>query len=149
MKKALKDQVKITGKVKIVLKSKSGKTKKVIESKNLVVNSGLNLAAKRIAGVAANAIGYIAAGSGTTAPAVGQTALQGTEHSRVALSNSVSGAVITATATIGPFAATKSIGELGIFDDVAAGVMFSRVTPVQFNMDPSDTIAVTWELTLS
>lgn len=140
----------ITGRVRLVVKDKHGKVRHEQKLKNLVTTVGLTQAAKRIGGVTANAITYIAIGDDATAPAVGQTALVGTELERVLATAAVSGDTLSLTATLGStLSETKTIREIGTFDAASTGNMFSRVTPISFEMDVGDTLDVTWELQLS
>lgn len=117
-----------------------------IEHDNLVMNAGLNLAVMRLGGIAANPLASLAVGDGGAAPSATQSALLGTEHGRSNLTLSATGNVLEAVATIGPFASTVVVRELGVFNATASGVMFSRVTPVEVEMEPTDTIDVNWRL---
>lgn len=144
------EQMKILGTVQLAVRTKNGVLKHQQKLKNLVTSVGLLQAAKRIGGVSADPILYIAIGDDATGPALAQTALQGTELDRVLAVAGASGAVLTLVATIGSgVAAPVTVRELGTFDAAAAGNMFSRITPIEFDMDTGDTLDVSWELTLS
>jgi len=114
--------------------------------KNLVTNAGLNLAVKRLGGVTADPVVAVAVGDSGTAPSATQAALVGTEITRGAMTFTATGNVLHGEATIGPFTSAVTVRELGIFTAMTSGIMFSRVTPVEFTMDPLDTVDVIWEI---
>lgn len=117
--------------------------------KNLITSAGLLVAAKRIGGVAEDPIGYAAIGAGTTAPSMSQTALQGTEHERVATSNSAAGDELTVEASFGTgIVGTASCAEIGLFNASSSGDMFSRFIFTAFSMDNTMTLDLTWVLGL-
>jgi len=91
----------------------------------------------------------MALGTGTTAPALGDTAL-GTEIDRNALtSRTDNNNVVT---YIGNWAAgdatNAAIAEAGIFNAGAAGTMLARATFTPINKTAGDTLQVTWTVTI-
>lgn len=144
------DGVKLNGRFYLVKKNQDGKVLLAREGKNLVVTTGLTLMALLLTG-AGTAPSHAAIGSDGSAVATGQTALQGTEHERVALATSTSaGNEYTATATFGStLVAAKSVAEIGIFNAAAAGTMFSRFLPSTFDIQVGETVDLTWVLEIT
>ena len=94
-------------------------------------------------------MGWMAIGTGATAPAFGNTAL-GAEIDRNAthlLTDSAN--VVT---YVGNWAAgdgtNAAITEAGIFNAVSTGTMLARATFTAINKGASDTLAITWTLTV-
>lgn len=142
------EDIKVTGTVKVVVKDQNGDVKEEREIKNLVVTTGRNFIAGRMTGTPA-IMSHMAAGSGTAAPALGDTAL-GTQLGRVALtSGSTTGNVTTYTATFGAGVATGAVTEAGIFNASTGGTMLCRTTFAVVNKGASDTLAITWAITIS
>lgn len=137
----------LTGKVHVTLTNEHGE---VIEQRatNLVVTTGKNFTASRMVGVASNVMSHMAIGAGTTAAAVGDTAL-GSELGRVALTASTAvNNVVTYTATFGAGTGTGAVTEAGIFNAASAGTMLCRVVFAVVNKGANDTIAITWTVTV-
>ena len=143
----LNEIFKLTGKVHVTLTNEHGE---IIEQRatNLVVTTGKNFTASRMVGVASNVMSHMAVGAGTTAAAVGDTAL-GSELGRVALaSSSATTNVVTYTATFGAGTGTGAVTEAGIFNDASAGTMLCRVVFAVVNKGANDTMAITWTVTV-
>lgn len=120
----------------------------------VLVNSGEEWAAERLAGVqgagtnnvAANAGSHIGMGTGGSAAAKGDTALGTEVETRAATSVTVTGtgasAKYQATATVAA-TATRAIIEAGLFSASSAGVMFVRGDFSTINLANGDSIAFT------
>lgn len=144
-----KDDIKATGSLRVVVYDKAGAVKEEREFKNLVVTVGKNFVASRIVGTASNVMSHMAVGSGTTAAAAGDTALQ-TELGRVALaSNTAALNVVTQTATFPAGTGTGAVTEAGIFNAASAGTMFCRTVFAVVNKGVDDAMSVTWTVTVS
>lgn len=144
-----KDDIKATGSLRVVVYGKDGQVKEEHQFKNLVVTVGKNFVASRIVGTASPVMSYMAVGSGTTAAAVGDTALQ-TELGRVALaSNTAALNVVTQTATFPAGTGTGAVTEAGIFNASSAGTMFCRTVFAVVNKGVDDAMSVTWTVTVS
>lgn len=144
----LQEHVKPTGRLHIELLDADGNLVESRDVDNLVVTAGLTFLAARAVGTP-TAMSHMAAGTGITAAALGNTALV-TEAGRVALASATSSAgVITYTATFGPGVATGSITELGIFNASSAGTMLARTVFTAIPKDALMTLTVTWNVTLS
>ena len=144
-----KDDIKASGSLRVVVYDKSGAVKESREFDNLVVTTGKNFVASRIVGVADSVMSHMAVGSGTTAAAIGDTALQ-TELGRVALaSNTAALNVVTQTATFPAGTGTGAVTEAGVFNAASAGTMFCRTVFAVINKGADDAMSVTWTVTVS
>jgi hypothetical protein len=149
----IKDQLKISGELSIVLTDKDGNVKEQREVKNLVVNTGLAFIVSRMVGTAKAVMSHMALGSSTTAAAAAQTNLVTTLGVRKALTSST----ITGTnsekaqyvATFVPGEATGAVTEAGIFNALTLGDMLCRTVFPVVNKGADDTMSVTWTVTLN
>lgn len=140
----LNDGLKLTGKLKIAL---NGET--VQEVDNLVVTDGKEYVASRMKDATATAMSHMAIGSGSTAAAAGDSAL-GNQLGRVALtSTNVSGAVVTYAATFAAGTGTGAVTEAGIFNASSSGDLLCRTVFSVVNKGASDSMTITWTVTVS
>jgi len=140
----LNDGLKLTGKLKIAL---NGET--VQEVNNLVVTDGKGYVASRMKDASATAMSHMAIGSGSTAAAAGNSAL-GSELGRVALtSTTVSGAVVTYVATFAAGTGTGAVTEAGILNASSSGTLLCRTVFSVVNKGSSDSMTITWTVTVS
>lgn len=138
------DDLKLKGKLTIALNDEV-----VQEVDNLVVTAGKGYVASRIKDASATAMSHMAIGSGTTNPAANDTALE-TELGRVSLtSTSVSGAVVTYVATFGAGTGTGAVTEAGILNASSSGTLLCRTEFNVVNKGSSDSMTVTWTVTVS
>lgn len=145
----MNEPLSMSGKINAVLTNEQGDVIAEHDVSNLIMTVGKTWAASRLAGTASAVISHMAIGSGNTAPAVGQTTLV-TETARVAItSGTSSGNVLTIVATFGPGVGTGSINECGLFNAASAGTMVARSTNVILTKGASDTLALTWTITLN
>lgn len=114
------------------------------ETHNLIVDAGRVLAAQLLYDPAAVPVSYGAIGDGNTTPAVAQTALQGTEHQRIALVKSNSSAVVVYEATFTGVGSPVNVQEAGLFNTVAAGTMFARWLTTPFTLPVGATFYFKW-----
>ena len=121
----------------------------VREVDNLVVTAGKGFVASRMAGTSANVMSHMAIGTGSTAAAVGDTAL-GNEAARTALtSTNVSGAVVTYVDTFAAGTGTGAITEAAILNASSGGTMLCRTVFSVVNKGASDSMTITWTVTAS
>ncbi len=140
----INDGLKLTGKLKISL---NGET--VQEVNNLVVTDGKEYVASRMKDATATAMSHMAIGSGSTAAAAGNSAL-GSELGRVALtSTAVSGAVVTYIATFAAGTGTGAVTEAGILNASSSGDLLCRTVFSVVNKGASDSMTITWTVTVS
>lgn len=145
------DNIKITGDVKIDIIGADGAVKDTREIKNLVVTSGKTFIASRMVGVGSNVMGWMELGTGTTAAAAGDTALQtAIGGSRVALSSGTSAAnVVTYVASFPAGTGTGAVTEAGVFNASSAGTMLCRTVFSVVNKGAADAMSITWTITVS
>jgi len=117
---------------------------------NLVVASGFQLLA-RIVGGTGTLLSHMAIGNTGAATQPSMTALQGTEHERVALASTiVSSNTVTYSATFGAtISLTVTIREIGIFNAAAGGDMLCRFICSGFDLSAGETAQVDWAMTIS
>ena len=139
----INDDLKLTGALTIALNDEI-----VQETENLVVTAGKNWVADRMNN-ANTVMTHMALGTGTTAAAAGNTTLV-TELDRNALtSTTVSTNTIAYAATWAAGDGTGAITEAGIFDAASSGDMLARTVFSVVNKAASDSITITWTITIS
>lgn len=140
----------LSGRVHIVLTDSMGNIKVDKESDNLIVTVGKAFVASALITVPSISFLYMAIGTSATATSVGQTALVGSELARVATTNTNPTSVTTQfVASFGSGVGTGTIEEAGLFSAASAGSMFSRYLTGTFTKGATDTLAVTWTITVS
>lgn len=119
------------------------------EGDNLIVTLGLALFARLITG-SGTAPSHMAIGSDAQSPVIGDTDIVGTEHERVAASASYDGAGATWTATFGSgLGGQVTVAEAALFNAAMAGTMACRFVFDSFTMDNTDSLEISWAVTLS
>lgn len=149
--KNLTEALKATGQVSISHLDASGAVINEFRVPNLVVTTGKNHIAAKIAATTNSpaSMTHMAIGTGTGTPGASDSTL-GTEVGRVSLSStSVSTNTVTYTATFPAGTGTGSITEAGVFNAASAGTMLCRTTFPVVNKAAGDTIAITWVVTVS
>tara|TARA_R100001460_G_scaffold35746_2_gene68668 strand:- start:2996 stop:3421 length:426 start_codon:yes stop_codon:yes gene_type:complete len=140
----INDGLKLKGKLAISLNGKI-----VQEVDNLVVTAGKGYVASRIKDASATAMSHMAIGSGSTAAAASDTAL-GSQLGRVALtSTTVSNAVVTYVASFPAGTGTGAVTEAGILNASSGGTLLCRTVFSVVNKGASDSMTVTWTVTVS
>ena len=140
----INDALKMKGRLQIHLNDEL-----VQEVDNLVVTAGKGYVASRMKDTTATAMSHMAIGSGTTAAAANDTAL-GNELGRVALtSTTVSSAVVTYVASFPAGTGTGAVTEAGILNASSSGTLLCRTVFSVVNKGASDSMTVTWTVTVS
>lgn len=140
----LQDDLKMTGRLSIAINDKV-----VQEVKNLVVTTGKGYVASRMKDATATAMSHMGVGTGSTAAAASDTAL-GSEVDRNALaSTTVSGANISYVATFAAGDGTGALTEAGLFNASSSGTMLCRTVFAVVNKGASDSMTITWTVTVS
>lgn len=145
------EELKATGLVKIVQTNAAGQIIKELNVPNLVVTTGKNYIASKIAATTNTpaAMTHMAVGTGTATPGATDSSLI-TQTGRVSLSGAVvSTNTITYTATFPAGTGDGAITEAGIFNAATGGTMLCRTTFPVVNKASGDTIAITWVVTVS
>jgi hypothetical protein len=140
----------VKGRLSVVLRDADGNVKQSQDIPNLVVSSGLAFIASRMKDTTDAAMSHMAVGSGSTAAAAGDTALETQIGSRVSLTSTT--VTANATAYVATFAAgtgTGAITEAGIFNASSAGTMLCRTVFSVVNKGADDTLQITWTITLN
>jgi hypothetical protein len=144
------DTMKATGKVHVVVHDKNGllKDERIID--NLVVDTGLDWIAARMYDTAIPVqMSHMAVGTGATAAAAGDTTVE-TENARVALSSTtVTDNAVAYAATFAAGTGTAALTEAGILNASSAGTLLARTVFSVINKGASDTMAITWTITIS
>lgn len=139
----------VTGQVTLTHKDAAGNIISESTVKNLVVTTGRNYIASRMAGTSSPVMSHMALGNSTADPTPGDTALGGS-LGRVALTaTSVTGNQVTYTATFAAGTATGAIVEAGIFNAASVGDMLCRTKFDVINKLAGDSLAVTWVVTVN
>lgn len=149
---SVRDVIPARGLVVVELRDVRGDLKVRREVENLVVTAGKNHIADQLKSSPAQAaMGWMAVGTGSTAPAAGDTLL-GTEIDRNALTSRT--AATNVVTYVGDWAAgdatNAAIAEAGIFNIVTANTitMLARATFTAINKGASDTLKITWTVTV-
>ncbi len=147
------DKIKATGALHVVLRGPDGKIKDERNIKNLVVTTGKNFIAASMIKTTSDtpaAMTHMGLGSGTTAAAVGDTALESALGSRVSLSSATNAdAVTTYVATFAAGTGTGAVTEAGIFNASTSGTMLCRSVFSVVNKGADDSMSITWAITVS
>jgi osmotically-inducible protein OsmY len=136
----------------------TGRWTEEMRKRNLVTNAGKAGAASRLNGAGAEpAFTYIAMGTGTTAPAAGDTTLQ-TELSGSGLARANASASRVTTSVTNDTAqlqntfnvtGTVAVTESGILNASSGGVLLCRQTFSAINVVNGDSLQVTWKVQVS
>jgi hypothetical protein len=147
----LNSNLKLKGKLSIKKYSKDNKLVQQLDVPNLVVNSGKEYIATKVVGYvgsSANVMSHMAIGISATTPVIGNTSLNN-QIARVALdSSTVSGTIVTYSATFGPGVGTGSVVEAGVFNASSGGTMLCHTIFPVVNKDANETIVITWNISV-
>jgi len=145
----INEGLKLKGDVAVVLRDKNGNVKEERKINNLIVDTGLNFICDRMKDDE-TAMTHMALGSGTTAPAAGNTALESQLGSREALdSSTVTNNQIVFISSFEAGDATGAVSEAGIFNAASGGTMLCRVTFSVVNKAADDVLSINWTITLT
>lgn len=144
------EDVPVVDNVEVVLRGPDGEIKQRETVHNLIVTTGRDsIIDQLLASPGVAKPGWMAIGTGTNAPAAGDTALQ-TELDRNALTSKTrSGNVVTMVADWAAGDGTGAITEAGIFSATSSGTLYSRATFSVINKAAGDTLQITWTYTLT
>ncbi len=145
------DSLKITGNLKVEKFNQDNNLVEIREIPNLVVSSGKSHIATRMSANNEVVMNHMAIGGSATSPVASDTAL-GAEMGRVGLtSTSVTANTLTYLGTFSPGTGIGTIKEAGIFNAQgnAAGTMLCRTTFADINKGASDSIVITWNVSVA
>ena len=144
--------LKMTGKLDIVIYDADGNIKEQREVPNIVTTAGKTFIASRMAGTASAVMGWMEVGTSSTAAAVGDTALLlPVASSRTALSVSggtPSSNTVQYACTFPAGTGTGALTEAGIFNAASSGTMLCRTVFSVINKGASDSMTITWTVTV-
>ena len=144
----INDTIKVTGELKLTLTKPDGNTHETVVP-NIVVTDGKEYIASRMKDATATAMSHMAIGTGSTAAAAGDSALE-TEAGRVALtSTTVTSNAVAYVATFGAGTGTGAITEAGIFNASSSGTLLCRTVFSVINKGAADTLGITWTVTVN
>jgi hypothetical protein len=145
----LKETFQAVGTLKIEHRDANGNLIEQRDLKNIITDLGKGFIAARMSATGTpTAMSHMAIGTGTTAAASSQTTLV-TEGGRVALtSTTVSANTVTYVATFGSGVGTGAVTEAGIFNGSTGATMLNRTVFSAINKGASDTITITWVVTI-
>jgi hypothetical protein len=140
----------IKGMVDIVLRDVNGRVKERRKAvPNLIVTNGRNgICDQLLASPTIAKPTHMGIGTGTTDPALGQTALVTEIGTRQSINKSRNNNVLTSVATFAAGNGTGAITEAGIFNQSTGGTMYSRITFAVINKGANDTLELTWTWTI-
>lgn len=145
----LNENLSATGKLKLELFSDAGVLKSSETVSNLVVTNGLSFIASRVISASSTVMTHMAVGSGSTTPVLSNAALSA-EIVRVSLTSStVLANTITYKATFGVGVGTGAISEAGLFNAASSGTMLCRTAFSTVNKSSTDTLVITWTVTIN
>ena len=145
----MNDGLKLRGEVALVLRDKNGNVKDERTIKNLIVDTGLNFICDRMKDDE-TAMTHMALGSGSTAAAAGDTSLGSQLGSREVLdSSTVTNNQIVYVSSFEAGDATGAVTEAGIFNASSGGDMLCRTVFSVVNKGASDSMSITWTITLT
>jgi hypothetical protein len=153
MNESIKDTVARKGRLLIELFDESGNKKDERQVNNLMTNAGeAHIADQLASSQDESAMSHMAIGTGTTDPTSADTALE-FQIDRNALTSRTQGAGGDDNDIIyvGDWAAgdgTDAITEAGVFNSSASGTMLARATFAAINKGASDTLKITWTVTI-
>ncbi len=139
----IKDNFNLKGKLSIALNNEV-----VQEVDNLVVTAGKNYVADRMKNNS-TVMGYMAVGTGTTAAAAGDTTLASESDRNALTSTTVTNNEVAYVGTWAAGDASVAITEAGLFSASSGGTMLARTVFSAVNKGASDSLTITWTITVS
>lgn len=150
----IKDNISITGEVFMSVYDENNNTLEEKHIPNLIVASGKNHFASRIAGIPTTgegaAISHIGIGTGTSIPISSNVSLQSPLGSRqpiTSLTHTSGTSIVQVTATFTGY--QGNITEAGIFNSLTGNYMICRTTFGSVPVLSSYTLAITWLITIN
>lgn len=147
----ISDNLKLKGRLKIVVTSSEGVVKEEKEVDNLVVTTGKGFVASRMAGTSSAVMSHMSIGTNNTAAAVTNTAL-GAESARVSLASATvasNDVVYAASFPAGTPSSASAVTEAGLFNASSGGTMLCRTVFSVVNKQPTDALTISWTISAS
>jgi len=145
------ESVAATGSVVIQHRNAGGDLLQQITAANMVVATGKTLIANRMLATPSKAaISHLAVGKSDAATSANQTALSlETARTSNAFTAAAAAGVLTYTATLPAGVGTGSIKEVGLFNASSGGDMLCRATFAVIQKAQTDTLSITWSITVA
>lgn len=144
--KNMNDGLTMKGEVEFILTKPDGT--QVREKHNLIVDTGKAFAANALLNVSASPFTHMAIGTGTTAAALTDVALENQLVRQAFTSSNVTANVVTMSTTYAAGVGTGSITEAGIFNASSGGTMLSRVVFPVVSKGAADSLTINWTVTV-
>jgi len=147
----ISDNLRLRGRLDILVTAPDGTIKDTKRVDNLVVTTGKNFVASRMAGTSVSVMSNMSIGTGSTAATAADTTL-GSESARVALTSTTvnnNDVVYLATFPANTPISAAAITEAGIFNASTSGSMLCRTVFSPINKAPADSLTITWTVTAS
>lgn len=145
--------LKMTGKLDIVVYDENGNVKESVEVPNIVTTAGKTFIASRIAGTSSAVMGWMEVGTSTQAAAVGDTALilpvSGSRTATTVSGGTPSANTVQYVTTFPAGTGTGALTEAGIFNASTAGTLLCRTVFSVINKGASDSMTITWTVTIN
>lgn len=149
----IKDSLRVTGSLEVILYDSNKNIKQQFTVPNLVVSAGKNVIANKLIGGSNAIMSHMAVGTdnGTILPlATSNTQLGAQVGSRIALtSQTATNNVVTYSATFGTGVSTGALTEAGIFNAATSGSMLCRTNFAVVNKEASDILTINWNVTIN
>lgn len=145
------DPITLKGSMELVMKRGDGSVD-VVRKDNIIVDTGFDLIADALANGSSRpgVLSHIGVGTGSTASAATDTALEAELTRLAATYNHTAGTkTFTMSADFAAGVATGAIVEAGVFNAASLGTMFDRVTFAVINKGSDDSMTVTFTFTMS
>jgi hypothetical protein len=143
------ESINVQGNLEVLLLDENGLQKDYRKINNLVVAVGKDTIASRMVGNTTAIMSHMAVGSSNTAAATSQTTL-GSELGRVVLDSTARAAnTVTYVATFPAGTGTGSITEAGILNASSSGNLLCRTVFGIVTKTASDTVIITWNVTVA
>jgi hypothetical protein len=146
--------LRVTGRLDIKLYDASGQLKDERQVDNLVVSAGKTWIAARMGATSLpNAMGYMALGTSQTTPGASDTTLGAQVGSAVALTSTTqttnSVAYVCTFGSSVPSASANTYYEAGIFNASTSGTMLAHSVFTGITKQATDTMTITWTVTIN
>lgn len=140
--------IKVKGKVNIKVLDSGNNIVEERNIDNLVVTVGKNYIASRIYDDSTDAMSHMAIGSSQTVQTLNDTTLMQEIVRSAFYSVTVTNENVEYVATFAPGATSRSISEAGILNAASAGTLLCRTTFPPITQSTSQTIAISWVLSV-
>ena len=146
---AIKENLKMTGELDIVLMDANGNIKDSRKVHNLVVDDGLDFITSRMVGATPGIMSHMGVGSDNTAAAAGDTTITQLGSRAALTSDNKAANVVTYIATFGAGVGTGAVVEAGLFNSATVGDMLCRTVFAVVNKAADDIMTINWAITLT